>query len=168
MQRWPAVPIAANAMARSASARSALGATIARIVAAELQDGAGKAPGEPLADHPAHRRRPGRRDHRHAAIVDQLLGRSRAPPISTLCRPSGASPNFADRARQQRVDRKRGQGVRSDGFQITGLPQTSASAAFHDQTATGKLKAEMTPTGPIGCHCSISRCSARSLTTARP
>ena len=32
-------------------------------------------------------------------------------------------------------------GVRSDGFQITGSPQTSASAAFQLQTATGKLKA---------------------------
>ena len=38
-------------------------------------------------------------------------------------------------------------GVFSDGFQITGSPQTSASAAFQDQTATGKLKAEMTPHG---------------------
>ena len=28
-------------------------------------------------------------------------------------------------------------GVFSDGFHITGSPQTSASAAFHDQTATG-------------------------------
>ena len=37
-------------------------------------------------------------------------------------------------------------GVFSDGFQTTESPQTSASAAFHDQTATGKLKAEMTPT----------------------
>ncbi len=44
-------------------------------------------------------------------------------------------------------------GAFSDGFQITLSPQTKASAAFHDQTATGKLKAEMIPTGPIGCHC---------------
>ena len=35
--------------------------------------------------------------------------------------------------------------VFSDGFQTTLSPQTSASAPFHDQTATGKLKAEMTP-----------------------
>ena len=32
-------------------------------------------------------------------------------------------------------------GVFSDGFQIVASPQTAASAAFHDQTATGKLKA---------------------------
>ena len=37
-------------------------------------------------------------------------------------------------------------GVFSDGFHTTGSPQTSARAAFHDQTATGKLKAEITPT----------------------
>ena len=37
-------------------------------------------------------------------------------------------------------------GVFSEGFQTTGSPQTNASAAFHDHTATGKLKAEMTPT----------------------
>ena len=36
-------------------------------------------------------------------------------------------------------------GVFSDGFHTTVSPQTRASAAFHDQTATGKLKAEMTP-----------------------
>ena len=50
-------------------------------------------------------------------------------------------------------------GVFSDGFQTTGSPQTSASAAFHDQTATGKLKAEMTPTTPIGRQVSIRRWS---------
>ena len=45
-------------------------------------------------------------------------------------------------------------GVFSDGFQRMGLPQTNASAAFHAHTATGKLKAEMMPTGPSGCHIS--------------
>ena len=38
-------------------------------------------------------------------------------------------------------------GVRSDGFQITGSPQTNASAAFQLHTATGKLKALITATG---------------------
>ena len=32
-------------------------------------------------------------------------------------------------------------GVGSAGFQITVSPQTAASAAFHDHTATGKLNA---------------------------
>ena len=53
-------------------------------------------------------------------------------------------------------------GVFSEGFQTVASPQTAASAAFHDQTATGKLKAEMTPTTPSGCHCSIRRWFGRS------
>src|SRR5437660_6673795 len=48
-------------------------------------------------------------------------------------------------------------GVFSDGFQTLASPQTAASAAFQDQTATGKLNAEMIATTPSGCHCSIKR-----------
>ena len=53
-------------------------------------------------------------------------------------------------------------GVFSDGFQTVASPQTAASAAFHDQTATGKLNALMTATTPSGCHCSIKRWFGRS------
>ncbi len=59
-------------------------------------------------------------------------------------------------------------GVFSDGFQTTGLPHTSASAAFHAQTATGKLNAVMMPTTPIGCHCSIIRWLGRSVAMVSP
>lgn len=59
-------------------------------------------------------------------------------------------------------------GVFSDGFHTTGSPHTSASAAFHDHTATGKLKAEITPHTPSGCQVSIIRCSARSVASVRP
>src|SRR5882724_11940141 len=48
-------------------------------------------------------------------------------------------------------------GVFSDGFQIVESPQIAASAAFQDQTATGKLNAVITATSPSGCHCSIKR-----------
>ena len=48
-------------------------------------------------------------------------------------------------------------GVFSEGFQTTELPHTKASAAFQLHTATGKLKAEMTPTTPSGCQVSIMR-----------
>ena len=41
-------------------------------------------------------------------------------------------------------------GVFSDGFQMTTFPQIHANAAFQLQTATGKLKAEITPTIPSG------------------
>jgi hypothetical protein len=48
-------------------------------------------------------------------------------------------------------------GVFSEGFHTVASPHTAASALFHDQTATGKLNAEMMPTTPSGCHCSIIR-----------
>ena len=59
-------------------------------------------------------------------------------------------------------------GVCSDGFQITGSPQTVATAAFQDQTAMGKLKAVMTPMGPSGCHCSNIRWPGRSDAIVSP
>ena len=59
-------------------------------------------------------------------------------------------------------------GVFSEGFQTTGSPQMRASAAFQDQTATGKLKAEMTPQTPSGCQVSIMRWSRRSVARVRP
>src|SRR5690606_34803331 len=49
-------------------------------------------------------------------------------------------------------------GVFSDGFHIHTSPHTQASMAFQDQTATGKLNAEIIPTTPSGCHCSYIRC----------
>src|ERR1700736_2724879 len=48
-------------------------------------------------------------------------------------------------------------GVFSEGFHKVALPHTTASALFHDQTATGKLNAEIIPTNPSGCHCSSIR-----------
>ena len=45
-------------------------------------------------------------------------------------------------------------GVLLEGFQITVSPAIAAMNAFHAHTATGKLKAEITPTAPKGCHCS--------------
>ncbi len=53
-------------------------------------------------------------------------------------------------------------GVFGDGFQMTALPQMTASIAFHAHTATGKLNAVMTATTPSGCHCSYIRCAGRS------
>src|SRR5690606_39497305 len=58
---------------------------------------------------------------------------------------AGASPNFAKAFSNNAWQAKATSGVFSEGFQMTGLPQTMANAVFQDQTATGKLKAEMTP-----------------------
>ena len=46
---------------------------------------------------------------------------------------------------------------RYEGYQSTGSPQVSASAAFQLHTATGKLNALITATGPSGCHVSVRR-----------
>jgi hypothetical protein len=59
-------------------------------------------------------------------------------------------------------------GVFSDGFQMQAFPHTSASAAFQDHTATGKLKEVMIPVGPRGCQVSIIRWLKRSLAMVRP
>ena len=45
----------------------------------------------------------------------------------------------------------------SEGFHTQESPQTQASAVFQAHTATGKLKAEMIPTTPIGWYCSYMR-----------
>ena len=55
-----------------------------------------------------------------------------------------------------------GRGLVGDGFQIIESPQMAANAAFHDQTATGKLNALMIPMGPSGCHCSYILWPGRS------
>ena len=59
-------------------------------------------------------------------------------------------------------------GTSSDGFQTLVSPHTAAMAAFQLQTATGKLKAEIMPMGPRGCHCSYMRCWGRSLCMVKP
>src|SRR5215469_1821254 len=92
---------------------------------------------------------------------------SRAP--SRTCESAlGASPNFFAARSKRAWEASAVSGVFSDGFHRMLSPQTSASAAFHAQTATGKLKAEMTATGPAGCHCSIMRWPGRSDAMVRP
>ena len=59
-------------------------------------------------------------------------------------------------------------GVPEAGFHRVASPQTAAIAAFQLHTATGKLKAVITPTIPRGCHCSRMWWSGRSLAIVRP
>src|ERR1019366_7608108 len=58
--------------------------------------------------------------------------------------------------------------VFGEGFHTVALPAMAARKAFQDHTATGKLKAEITPTTPSGCHCSYMRCSTRSECIVKP
>ena len=68
-----------------------------------------------------------------------------APPISDLA-DVGRGALLGERAVEQGARTASAvSGACSDGFQTTVSPQTRASAVFHDQTATGKLKALMTP-----------------------
>lgn len=90
------------------------------------------------------------------------------PPIRSCDRPAGASPKRAMARSRMAWVASAVSGVFSDGFQTMASPQTSASAAFHDHTATGKLKAEMMPTTPSGCQVSIMRWPARSVAMVRP
>src|SRR5207245_797011 len=70
-----------------------------------------------------------------------------APPRTTADNPAGApTRSAADAASAWQASAV--SSVFSDGFHTTGSPQTKASAAFHDHTATGKLNALMTPTTP--------------------
>ena len=79
------------------------------------------------------------------------------PPIRTESRPSGASPNVFSARSNNAWQASAVNGVFSDGFHTTGSPQTSDRAVFQLHTATGKLKALMTPTGPSGCQVSLIR-----------
>ena len=125
--------------------------------------GAGEAQGEPRADLPAHGRRAGGGDERHARIVDEDFA-ERAPADQNLRQARPARRRSAPRrGATMACDASAVSGVFSEGFQTTGSPQTKASAAFQDHTATGKLNAEMTPQTPSGCHVSIMRWSGRSV-----
>ena len=169
VQRWPAVPTAENRIARTAMSRSADGATIMALLPPSSRIGAAEARGDLRSDDRAHPGRAGRRDDRHVLRGDQRLADRRAADddLRQPLRRVGAEALRAP-ARRSSSSRARESGVFSDGFQITGSPQTSASAAFHAQTATGKLKAEMTAQGPSGCQVSIIRWPGRSEAIVRP
>lgn len=52
-------------------------------------------------------------------------------------------------------------------YQRTASPQIRASAAFQPYTATGKLNADITPTIPIGFHCSSNMCPGPGVNNAQ-
>ena len=168
MQRCPAVPTAENRIARTARSRSADGATIIALLppssrmarpnrAATFGPTAAPMRVEPVAETSG------------TSLEATSASPIAAPPMTTCASPSGASApkRFAARSKIF-IAASALSGVFSDGFQITGSPQTSASAAFHAQTATGKLKAEMTAHGPSGCQVSIMRWPGRSEAMVRP
>ncbi len=155
VQRWPAVPTAPKRIARTARSDPGVFRDDDRVVAAKLQDGAAESCRNGLDDPAADGVEP----------VNDTSGRRPSPsmrspitdpgPTSRLNTPSASWSAATGATRCCTATAHSGTG--SAGFQMTGSPHTAASAAFQDQTATGKLKAVMTPTGPSGCHCSIIR-----------
>ena len=155
VQRWPAVPAAENTTPRVVRSRSALGATTAALL-----------PPSSSSERPnrSATRGPTARPMRVEPVAlssatpawSTSASPTSAPPTSTWPRSAGAPQSAMARARIAWLARAV-RGASSDGFQITGSPQTRATAVFQDHTAAGKLKALITPTTPSGCQVSISR-----------
>ena len=92
LQRWPAVPTAANMMARAIS-RSTVGVTIGGVVAAQLQDGAAK-PATFTHDLAAHARGARGADHRHLRTGGKPV-RQLAPADQAGSDPPGTVPGLS-------------------------------------------------------------------------
>jgi hypothetical protein len=90
------------------------------------------------------------------------------PPIATCDNPFGASPKRAAARSKSPWQASAVSEVFSEGFHTSVSPQARASDAFHAHTATGKLKAVMTPTTPSGCQVSIILCPGRSEAMVSP
>ena len=92
---------------------------------------------------------------------------SSLPPVTMVLNPFG-KPNSSLTSFQICWQATAHNGTFSLAFQIQALPQTQATVAFQAHTATGKLNAEIIPTTPKGCHCSIMKWSGRSLLIVKP
>ena len=161
------MPIAPKKIARSASSRLALGVTITALLP----------PNSMIV-------RPNRRWTVSATCcpilqepVAEINGRRasaifRSPTVSldpiVNVKIAGSTSIRRQACSARRVTASAVSGVLFAGFHTTASPHTTASAEFQAQTATGKLKAVITPTTPSGCHCSCKRCLGRSDAMVRP
>ena len=166
VQRWPAVPTAPKTMARAAMSRLAFSVTTIALLPPSSRIVRPKR----CATTPATWRpicvEPVKEISGMRASFSIFSPMSLPWPHSSVkmpVRPWSAITEFAIVCTATAQS-----GVGSAGFQMIGSPHTAASAAFQDHTATGKLNAVMTPTGPSGCHCSIIRCAGRSEAIVRP
>ena len=160
------MPAAANTIPRVVSSRSADGATIAALLPPNsssirpIRVATRGATARPIRSEPV-------------ALTSATAGLSTsasppsAPAITTWLRCGGESQSAAARS-SRAAQASAVSGVVSDGFHTTVSPHTSATAVFHDHTATGKLNAVITPTTPSGCQVSISLCIGRSEAIVRP
>ena len=140
-----------------------------RVVAAQLEQGTAEARGDARPELAAHAGRAGGGQQRHARIVDQRLARRRGRPGPPRAGPPAQSPNrSAARSNRACTAIRRRAASSPTASRPRESPQTKARQAFHAQTATGKLNAEITPTTPSGCQVSIIRCPGRSVAMVSP
>ena len=167
VHRCPAVPAAENAAARTTSAKSADGQTMAALLppssSRERLNCAAQAifTARPMVVDPV-------------ALTSLTAGwatnasPTERSPVNNSARPSVSSPCSRAVCNSRPLSASAHKGAFSDGFQTRVLPHTSASAAFQAKTAIGKLNAEIMPTTPSGCQVSSSLWSGRSLAMVKP
>ena len=156
VQRCPAVPTAPKKIDCVAIARSALGATISALLPPSSMIVLPRRPWTVLATFRPMLTEPVAETKEIRASSANFWPTVLRSPTSRV-KIAGSAPVSRQTRSQIFVTATAVSGVFSDGFQTVASPQTAASAAFHDQTATGKLNAVITATTPSGCHCSISR-----------
>ena len=161
VQRWPAVPTAPNTIAGTARSRLANSSTMMALL-------------PPSSSRLLPRRRATRSATSRPTCVEPVnetrsTRRSSTKRVASSC--AGVDEQLEDAAGnrcrsstrlQMRCTATAHSAVLGDGFHTVTLPQIAARKAFHAHTATGKLKALITPTTPSGCHCSNMRWLGRS------
>ena len=121
------------------------GATMAALLPPSSSSARAKRAASLGADGAAHGGRAGGRDQRDLGMVDQRLA-----DLAAADDHRGQARRARRRTSPRRARTAPGRPARSAGSSPTASRprrrrRPSASAAFHDQTATGKLKAEITP-----------------------
>ena len=165
VQRCPAVPTAPKSTARTARSRSASSRTMTALLppSSKSERPIRRATASPTA-RPIRQLPVAETSGRRASFA--IRAPSSAPP--TASENSGGCPARRQASAAIRVTATALSGVSSDGFHTTVSPHVTAMRAFQAHTATGKLNAVITPTGPSGCHCSSMRWSGRSECIAFP
>ena len=168
VQRWPAVPTAPNTIARHGQVE--VGGLIDDdgVVAAELEQALAQPRGDALADLAADRGGAGEGDQRDARDRRRSAWRARVPASMNSWKTGGSAAALAAPGCTAAAPRARSAGSWARASTRRRCRRSRPSSAFQAHTATGKLKAEMMPTTPSGCHCSYMRCCGRSECMVRP
>src|SRR5215471_2117280 len=146
---WPAVPTAPNSTDGTTRSRSASSATTTALLPAHSRSDLPKRPAtvvaisRPTAEDPVNETSATRESATSACV-------SALPQIAR--RKIGGSDTSVTTRLARCCTASAVSGVLGEGFHTVALPHTAESIAFHAHTATGKLKAEITPTTPSGCH----------------